>query len=410
MPFSPERLPSADIDPHESLHGLVARHAADRGDAPALRCGPDELRYADLDARANQLAHALRARGIGAEDVVALALPRSAELIVAMLAVGKAGGAFLPVDVHHPAERIAFMCADSAPRLLLTTEAARHGLPDTPGTVQVPLSELLAEAAAAPVTAPDPVDRPLSLAYVIYTSGSTGRPKGVAVPHRGLPPFAADLVERMASGPDAVVSQLASPSFDAMIIEVLLAFAPGGTLVVSPPDPLAGEDLAAFLAEHRITHAFVPPSVLATVPPAELPELRSLMVGGEACGARLVEAWAPGRRMVNGYGPTETTIAVTLSAPLEPGPDAPPIGSRSGATRLYVLDDALRPTPPGEIGELYSGGEGVTRGYVDRAGLTSERYVADPFGEPGTRMYRTGDLVRRLPDGQDQERLNSVTQ
>ncbi|GAA3507034.1 non-ribosomal peptide synthetase [Streptomyces showdoensis] len=400
MPFSPERLPSADIDPHESLHGLVARHAADRGDAPALRCGPDELRYADLDARANQLAHALRARGIGAEDVVALALPRSAELIVAMLAVGKAGGAFLPVDVHHPAERIAFMCADSAPRLLLTTEAARHGLPDTPGTVQVPLSELLAEAAAAPVTAPDPVDRPLSLAYVIYTSGSTGRPKGVAVPHRGLPPFAADLVERMASGPDAVVSQLASPSFDAMIIEVLLAFAPGGTLVVSPPDPLAGEDLAAFLAEHRITHAFVPPSVLATVPPAELPELRSLMVGGEACGARLVEAWAPGRRMVNGYGPTETTIAVTLSAPLEPGPDAPPIGSRSGATRLYVLDDALRPTPPGEIGELYSGGEGVTRGYVDRAGLTSERYVADPFGEPGTRMYRTGDLVRRLPDGQ----------
>ncbi|MGO4631513.1 amino acid adenylation domain-containing protein [Streptomyces sp. 2RAF24] len=379
---------------------MVARHAARRGDAPALRCGPVELRYTELDVRANQLAHVLRARGIGADDVVALALPRSAELIVAMLAVGKAGGAFLPVDLHHPAERIAFMCADSAPRALLTTEAARPGLPDTPGTPQWVLPELLAEAATAPVTAPEAVDQALSLEYVIYTSGSTGRPKGVAVPHRGVPPFAADLADRMAAGPDAVVSQLASPSFDAVIIEVLLAFGPGGTLVVSPPETLAGEELAAFLAEHGITHAFTPPSVLATVPPAELPALRALMVGGEACGARLVETWGRGRRMVNGYGPTETTMAITLSAPLVPGPDAPPIGSRSGATRLYVLDAALRPTPPGEIGELYSGGGGVTRGYVNRAGLTAERYVADPFGEPGSRMYRTGDLVRQLPDGQ----------
>ncbi|MFJ6103091.1 amino acid adenylation domain-containing protein [Streptomyces sp. NPDC092359] len=400
MPFSPERLPSAAVEPSESLHGLVAGHAARRGDAPALRCGPVELSYAELDVRANRLAHVLRGRGIGAEDVVALALPRSADLIVALLAVGKAGGAFLPVDVHHPAERIAFMCADSAPRVLLTAGAGRPSLPDTPGTAQLSLPELLAEAASAPVTAPDPVDRPLSLAYVIYTSGSTGRPKGVAVPHRGLPPFAADLVDRMAAGPGSVVSQLASPSFDAMIIEVLLAFAPGGTLVVSPPGTLAGEELAAFLADHRISHAFVPPSVLATVPRTELPELRSLMVGGEACGARLVDLWSPGRRMVNGYGPTETTIAVTLSAPLVPGPDAPPIGFPSGDTRLYVLDDRLRPTPPGEIGELYGGGGGVTRGYVDRPGLTAQRYVPDPFGEPGARMYRTGDLVRRLPDGQ----------
>ncbi|WP_327165841.1 non-ribosomal peptide synthetase [Streptomyces zaomyceticus] len=400
MPFSPERLPSADIESPESLHGLVARHAASRGDAPALRCGRVESSYAELDAAANRLAHVLRARGIGAEDVVALALPRSAELIVAMLAVGKAGGAFLPVDIHHPAERIAFMCADSAPRVLLTTEAVRPGLPDTPGTTQLSLPELLAEAATAPVTAPDPVDRPLSLAYVIYTSGSTGRPKGVAVPHRGVPPFAADLMDRMATDPDCVVSQLASPSFDAMIIEVLLAFTPGGTLVVSPPETLAGEDLAAFLADNGITHAFVPPSVLATVPATELPSLRALMVGGEACGARLVDTWSRGRRMVNGYGPTETTMAITLSDPLAPGPDAPPIGSRSGDTRLYVLDEALRPTPPGEIGELYSGGGGVSRGYVDRAGLTAQRYVADPFGAPGTRMYRTGDLVRQLPDGQ----------
>lgn len=161
-----------------------------------------------------------------------------------------------------------------------------------------------------------------------------------------MPPFAADLADRMAAGPDSVVSQLASPSFDAMIIEVLLAFGPGGTLVVSPPDTLAGEELAAFLAEHGITHAFTPPSVLATVPPTELPALRALMVGGEACGARLVETWGRDRRMVNGYGPTETTMAITLSAPLVAGPDAPPIGSRSGDTRLYVLDAALRPTPP----------------------------------------------------------------
>ncbi|MFE4588363.1 amino acid adenylation domain-containing protein [Streptomyces laurentii] len=392
-----------------SLHGRVAWHAARHGDTPALRCGPVELSYAELDARAGRLARVLRGRGIGAEDVVALALPRSAELIVALLAVGKAGGAFLPVDVHHPAERIAFLCADSAPRALLTTEAVLPGLPDTPGTVQWTLSELLTEAAALPEATPktdtdpapepDPMDHPLSLAYVIYTSGSTGRPKGVAVPHQGVLPFAADLVDRMAAGPGCVVSQLASPSFDAMLIEVLLAFAPGGTLVVSPPDTLAGEDLAAFLADHGITHAFVPPSVLATVPPTELPSLRALMVGGEACGPRLVDVWSPGRRMVNGYGPTETTMAITLSAPLVPGPDAPTIGSRCGDTRLYVLDDRLRPTPPGEIGELYSGGGGVSRGYVERAGLTAQRYVADPFGAPGARMYRTGDLVRQLPDG-----------
>ncbi|MGY3677881.1 amino acid adenylation domain-containing protein [Streptomyces sp. TE33382] len=400
MPYSPERLPSAGTDSPASLHGLVARHAARRGDAPALRCGPVGLSYAELDTRANQLAHVLRGRGVGAEDVVALALPRSADLIVAMLAVGKAGGAFLPVDVHHPAERIAFMCADSVPRALLSTEAVLPGLPDTPGTAQLSLPELLAEAATAPVTAPEPVDHPLSLAYVIYTSGSTGRPKGVAVPHRGVTPFGADLVDRMAAGPDCVVSQLASPSFDAMMIEVLLAFVPGGTLVVSPPDTLVGEDLATFLADHRITHAFVPPSVLATVPGTALPTLRALMVGGEACGARLVDIWSRGRRMVNGYGPTETTMAITLSAPLVPGPDAPPIGSRAGDSRLYVLDGELRPTPPGEIGELYSGGGGVTRGYVARAGLTAQRYVADPFGAPGTRMYRTGDLVRQLPDGQ----------
>ncbi|MEU8541984.1 amino acid adenylation domain-containing protein [Streptomyces sp. NPDC048717] len=400
MPISPERLPSAESDPSGSLHARVARHAARQGDVPALRCGAVELSYAELDARANQLAHVLRGRGIGAEDVVALALPRSAELIVALLAVGKAGAAFLPVDVHHPADRIAFMCADSAPRALLSTERVLPGLPETPGTAQWSLAELLAEAATAPRTAPDPVDRPLSLAYVIYTSGSTGRPKGVAVPHRGLLPFAADLADRMAAGPGCVVSQLASPSFDAMIIEVLLALAPGGTLVVGPPDTLAGEELAAFLADQGITHAFAPPSVLATVPPAELPALRALMVGGEACPARLVDVWSPGRRMVNGYGPTETTMAITLSAPLAPGPDAPPIGSASGDTRLYVLDDTLRPTPPGEIGELYSGGGGVSRGYVARAGLTAQRYVADPFGEPGTRMYRTGDLVRQLPDGQ----------
>ncbi|WP_190126882.1 alpha/beta fold hydrolase, partial [Streptomyces inusitatus] len=232
----------------------------------------------------------------------------------------------------------------------------------------------------------------------IYTSGSTGRPKGVVVSHTGLGVLAAEQVERFGLSTDSRVLQLASFSFDAAVMEMLMAFASSGALVVAPAGRLGGEDLVRELERNRITHALIPPTVLSGLAEAELPSLETLVVGGEACAGELVGRWAPGRRMINAYGPTESTVCAALSRPLT-GDARPPIGRPVTGTRLHVLDPALRLVPVGVTGELYISGEGLARGYAGRAVLTAGRFVADPYGPAGTRMYRTGDLVRRLRDG-----------
>ncbi|MEU2396021.1 amino acid adenylation domain-containing protein [Streptomyces sp. NPDC007369] len=360
-----------------SLPEMFAAQVAATPDAVALVCGDTELTYAELDARANRFAHALIARGIGPEQTVAVALPRSVESVVAVLGVLKAGAAYLPVDPAYPQARIAYMLEDARPALMvedpaLVTEVS--GWPETDPVVELD------------------VRHP---AYVIYTSGSTGRPKGVVVGHGGVASLVAGQIERFAIDPDSRVLQFASPSFDASVSEIYTALLRGAALVLPPAaDPVAAltdRDLA-------VTHVTVPPSVLAALPEGSV-HVSTLVVAGEACPPELVDRWAPGRRMINAYGPTETTVCATMSTPLSPGSGVPPIGRPIAGARVYVLDERLRIVPPGVIGELYVAGAGLARGYLNRPGLTAGRFVACPFGA-GARMYRTGDLVRWRADGE----------
>ncbi|MGW5744628.1 amino acid adenylation domain-containing protein, partial [Amycolatopsis sp. NPDC003861] len=376
--------------PAVTLTELIEAQAARTPDAVAVVSREERLTFAELDVRADRLARLLAARGAGPERIVALALPRSVEIVVAQLAVLKTGAAYLPVDPDYPAERIAFMLADAKPVVVVTK----------PGTA-LPVGDALvldgseAHGPATPLGRSVPLTAP---AYVIYTSGSTGTPKGVVVTHAGLASFASAEIAHFDVRPGDRVLQFSSPSFDASVLELCMALPAGAALVVPPPGPLLGEHLAAVLREEGVTHALVPPVAMASVPDVALPAFRTLVVGGEACPADLVARWAPGRRMINAYGPTETTVVATWSDPLEPGA-TPPIGRPIRNTRVRVLDAALRPVPIGAAGELYVTGAGLARGYLDRPGLTASRFLADPFGAPGERMYRTGDLVRWRADG-----------
>jgi amino acid adenylation domain-containing protein len=348
-------------------------------DAPALATAERRLSYLELDERANGLAHRLADRGVGPECLVAISIDRTLESIVAVLAVLKAGGAFVPIDPAYPTERIRYMLDDCAASL---------ALPDD-------LSWTLdGELAAAP---PEVTVRPENLAYVMYTSGSTGRPKGTLITHRGLANTAAATREVHPLTADDRVLQFASPSFDASIFEMLLALGSGACLWLAPlEEMMPGAPLREMLRRHRITTVTLTPTVLAATDPTGLDDLRRINSAGEACTAELVRRWAPGRRFVNVYGPAEASIWASVAV-CEPDGQPPAIGGSVAPTQLYVLDDELRPA---DRGELYVGGPGVGRGYLDRPTLTAERFVPDPFGaRPGDRLYRTGDLVLRRDDG-----------
>ncbi|MDI6104007.1 amino acid adenylation domain-containing protein [Actinoplanes sp. NEAU-A12] len=382
---------------------LFAAQVARTPDATAVIGDDVTLTYAELDARANALARWLIGRGAGPEDIVALAFPRSVDWIVAILAVTQAGAAFLPVDPSYPDSRIRYMIGDARPAMLLTVDATADGLPD----LDVPLVRLesvdLSGPATGPVSDADRV-RPLTLdntAYVIYTSGSTGRPKGVVVSHAGLAALAATTAGRYGIDQDTRILQFASPSFDATVLEICPALFSGATLVVPSAARLTvGPPLEATIAEHGVTQVMLPPTALAVLSGDALAGVTTLTVAGEAPAAEVVDRWSAGRKLFNAYGPTEITVCATISRPLSAGVHPAPIGGPNLNTRLYVLDDRLRPVPPGVAGELYVAGDGVARGYLRRPALTAERFVACPWGGAGERMYRTGDLVRWDRDGQ----------
>ncbi|WP_433893425.1 amino acid adenylation domain-containing protein [Streptomyces sp. CA-111067] len=394
---------TAHAVPPTTFAALLEAQAARTPGNTALVAGDSTVSYAELNARANRFARHLIGRGIGPEQTVALALPRSVDLITAMLGVLKAGAAFLPIAPDHPAERIAFMLGDARPALLLT-EAGGGFRPELPeGTGQLVLDEALLaglpghDVSDAERTAALTADHP---AYVIYTSGSTGTPKGVVVTHRGLAGFALTHSERLAIDETSRVFQWVAVNFDPSVGDVAMTLSAGAALVLSAgPRQLVGEELSALVAESGSTHLSLSAAVLATLPDVETSGLRTVLVGGEACPADIVARWAPGRRMINAYGPTEATVAATISDPLSPAPTAPPIGRPIRGTRVYVLDEALNPVPPGVPGELYIAGDSLARGYLNRPSLTAERFVANPFGPAGTRMYRTGDLVTWRADG-----------
>ncbi|RSN59718.1 non-ribosomal peptide synthetase [Streptomyces sp. WAC 04229] len=379
----------------ETLPDLFRRQVRRTPDAPAVQDAARSLSYSELHDEVEALARVLVSLGVRREARVGVLVERSAELAVTLMGVTFAGGAFVPVDPDYPRERIEFILANSAPQVLVCTSTTRAVVPaEFTGTVLV-LDEL---------PAPDPGVRlppvaPEDAAYVIYTSGSTGVPKGVLVAHCGLVNLGYAHIERMAVTSSSRILQLSAIGFDAIVSELYMTLLAGATLVLPdtasmPPRVTLGDALR----RADITHLTVSPSVLASED--DLPDtLRTVLTGGEALPAALVDRWSPGRRVIQAYGPTETTICSTMSAPLAPGHDLVPLGGPIHNVRHYVLDAFLQPVPPGVVGELYITGVGLARGYLGRPGLTAERFVASPF-TPGERMYRSGDRFRWTREGQ----------
>ncbi|MGQ4491199.1 amino acid adenylation domain-containing protein, partial [Streptomyces sp. SAS_281] len=377
-----------------TLPGLFEERVRATPDAPAVVFEDTVLSYGELNRRANRLAHALIARGVGPEQVVALRLPRSAELVAAVLAVLKTGAAYLPVDPDYPAARIAYMEEDARPAVVLDDLAA------------------VTPTGTLPEHDPGVRADPRHPAYVIYTSGSTGRPKAVVMPAAGLLNLLAWHHRAVGGEPGTRTAQFTAISFDVSVQEMLSALLYGKTLVVPTEEQRHSAELFAhWLDRHRVEELFAPNLVVEALAEAaeeaglDLPHLRLVAQAGEAMrlgGAVRRFAARPGRVLHNHYGPAETHVITAYALPADPAdcPRPVPIGRPVDNCRVYVLDEALRPVAPGVLGELYLAGTGLARGYLDRPGLSAGRFVADPYGPAGARMYRTGDLVRWAAHGE----------
>lgn len=415
------------LGPPACLHELFEVQAAGHPQRPALWCAGEQIAYEELNRRSNRIARWLRSQGIGAEDIVGGCLPRSADWITLLLAVMKAGGAWLPLGADQPPARQVHILADAQPKLLIDPdmfqriEAESQALSDGPRDWPV---------------------HPRQLAYVIFTSGSTGQPKGVLVEHYGVSQFIRAQARLLGIVPEDRYLQFFAPTFDGCLAEIFNALAHGACLVIGSPEVYRDvEALEAFIRDQAVSAAQLTPSMLALLHPEAVPGLRTIVSAGETIGPELVARWAPGRRLFNAYGPTETSIGASM-ARLEDrsaSESRMPIGRPLEGVRMYVVDSHLQPVPIGVPGEILIGGPGVARGYLNRPLLTTEKFLPDPFapdapvseksfsgsapfsaspahlhsesglsqnsdrgqsGRTSSRVYRTGDLGRWRPDGQ----------
>ncbi|WP_074320615.1 non-ribosomal peptide synthetase, partial [Mycobacteroides abscessus] len=410
-----QRLSSLDVlqaDEHKQLDGWGNRKVLVRGPEPVLSIpeafaeqvdrAPEAVAltfegrsttYGELDEAANRLANLLSVYGAAPGESVALLMPRSDEAIIAILAILKTGASYLPIDPSVPDTRLEFMLSDAVPIAAVTTAELRARF-DGSGVSVVQFDDAEDDPTGAiyghtPLLTPAPDD----IAYTIYTSGTTGVPKGVAIAHSNVTQALKFPLTHMPTGPGEVWTQAGSLVFDITVWEIFGALLHGGRLVIIPDSVVRSpDDFRDLLIREKVTVLFQTPSAVGMLSPEGLNNL-TLVVAGEACPTEVVDRWAPGRVMINGYGPTETTIYATFGE-LIAGSGVVPIGVPVPDAALFVLDRWMRPVPPGVVGELYVAGLGVGIGYVKRQSLTASRFVACPFGEPGTRMYRTGDLVR----------------
>ncbi|MFJ8032144.1 amino acid adenylation domain-containing protein [Streptomyces sp. NPDC096032] len=387
----------------DTIDSLFARLAAEHPHRTAVTGDDATLTYAELDARANRLAHRLRAEGVRPGEVVALAAGRGAATAVHLLAVLKAGAAYLGLDRRQPAARRDLILRDAAVRVVLADKGAADDLGDA-YTVLVPLDEPSQEN--EPGTAPPaPVAGGDRVAYVAYTSGSTGTPKGVCVPHRAVLRLVRG-ADFLTATPDDVFLHFAPLAFDASTLEIWGALLNGARLAVAPDGDLSLEGLLSFVREERVSVMWLTAGLFhqaVDLGLRDLPALRHLLAGGDTLSAAHVDralAALPHTVVANGYGPTENTTFTTVHAMTEPtGATAVPVGRPVSGTGVLLLDERLRPVADGEIGEIYATGTGLAHGYLGNPGLTAARFVAAPTGAPGERMYRTGDLARRTADG-----------
>ncbi|MCC8378591.1 non-ribosomal peptide synthetase [Xenorhabdus sp. PB30.3] len=396
------------------IHQLFEQQVKSTPDATALVYEDQSVSYAELNVRANRLAHQLIELGVVPDQRVAICMASSPARIVGLLAVLKAGGAYVPLDPAYPGERLKHILCDAEPAILLADNTGRSALSDQ--TQDAQSAQMIAQLIVLdPNSLPEQPDSNLQnnpqiaaltsshLAYVIYTSGSTGKPKGVMVEHRGIVNLIRDKISQFGIHSNSRMLQFASFGFDASVWEIMMALGSGASLVI--PDNTVRQDpcrLWHYLEEQAVTHACLTPALLQDG--ADLPALKikpTIILGGEAPNPLLIRTLSRQAAVFNAYGPTEITICATAwHCPPDYQGEQTPIGRPTANTRIYLLDTCHQPVPLGAVGELYIGGDGVTRGYLNRPELTAEHFMTDPFSnKPNARMYRTGDLVRYLPDG-----------